>query len=239
MVIDTNIDINVNSGAISKKSKQIRTRTYSFLLPNCIKYRITQTEKLIAFRFNEYNKANKVSVKDAINYIKTFPIDKVHIAINMNVVPLERKHDVIEGLDMLVQLKDIMPRRKYVNAIEILDANPNIDNTLKSKDENVITPRSVIHDTKSTQNNIEADIAASIVKDMEKEMSRKDKNKDNTKLATNVINTEANINVEKFADNVKNLDNVVENKNEPEWVKLARETAEKAAQEIIDKDRKS
>ena len=76
------------------KQLKPKNKTYFFLLPNEITYRISQGEKLGAFRFDEAGKCTKVSINDALAYIKTFDIEKVTVTIDNNIVALEKKKEI-------------------------------------------------------------------------------------------------------------------------------------------------
>lgn len=109
---------------------KMKTKFFFFILPNGIKYRISQSAKLACFRFDEKFVCTRVAVKDALGYIKQFDIDKVVIAINSYIVPPERKRSVMETIESLVTLKNMVTKHQYSGVISALNQNEDIQNNL-------------------------------------------------------------------------------------------------------------
>jgi hypothetical protein len=197
-------------------------KSYSIILPSDIKYRITLSERLSTYMFDENYQATKVSIFDAIKIIDKYYNGenrdlwgKVVIANRMEIIKHpDVKNTVYEQIRALAKLKMIAPRNVYKNAINEYSNKINEDEIgvlEKQVEKNLKIELKPELNTTIPEINVSGIVKGSIIENS---------------IENNVEN-----NVENSDEN-----HFVENPNEPAWLKAARIAAIKASEELIKRE---
>jgi hypothetical protein len=103
-----------------RKQKFFRPHIYYFMLPNEISYRISLTPTLGTYKI-EGKKRIRYSIKSALQEIiiaiNDLTINKIVMAVDSNFQGNDNKMAIIERIVNLVRLRDIAPRKVYLEAI--------------------------------------------------------------------------------------------------------------------------
>ena len=102
--------------------------TYSFILPDGVKYRITLTKQIGTYKFDENFNAERVKIQDALEHIGKYKdeLETVKIGVGANLVETEdiaRKKKILEKLHDIVTLKCMgsLNRSIFENVVKQFD----------------------------------------------------------------------------------------------------------------------
>jgi hypothetical protein len=214
-------------------------KTYTILCPPDICFRIMTKNSFCAYRSNAKDLSVptvKIPMQSALEFIKSQDIDKIMILVNGNVLSLEEKKSSIENLWFAFMLKRIAPRKKSVNVIKMMEENESLKKELKEQ-KNVL--ESVIDRKIMVNNNNPAAVAESIVKEVKAHESVNTANVTNKLSAAELLGLipikETKLNIKDETEFNTALTNATALKDEPQWIKDAREQEKKMAEEIINK----
>jgi hypothetical protein len=201
-------------------------KTYTILCPPDICFRIMTKNSFCAYRSNAKDLSIptvKIHMQSALEFIKAQDIDKIMVLVNGNVLSNEEKKSSIENLWFAYMLKRIAPRKKSVNVIKMMEENESLKKELNEQKKML---ESVMDDKVRVNNNNPAAVVEHIVKDTQ------------TQIPVNTTNriSAAELLGLKPARRIDDTFNATSlPKEEPQWIKDARELEKKMSEELINK----
>lgn len=214
-----------------------RPTVYSFILPNGIGYRITNTQKLGTYRFDKEGKAQRVAAKDAFNYICSFDLLQIMIAVDDVIyekTDIEKKQLVMDKVKCMISLQTMgaSSRSIFESALKQVQMKVQVKDNVNVKDVD-IEDKSVEKKDETVKENINKNATSNL-----EQWTMEDNDTNIGKTAADEIDLDS-IQLDTVTpEESKELHKMERKKNKklPEWIKGVEKYSESIVQETVSKE---